>query len=70
MNYPTTKDVGVLRFQNKKKEKATVNLRQLVRPMFTSTITFGYATPEQVENTLDEIAFSFGSVASGETASG
>jgi len=30
-------------------------LRQLVRPMFSSTISFGYATPEQVENTLDDM---------------
>ena len=30
-------------------------LRQIIRPMFSSTISFGYATPEQVENTLDEM---------------
>lgn len=30
-------------------------LRQLIRPMFCSTIHFGYATPEQVENTLDNM---------------
>jgi hypothetical protein len=30
-------------------------LRQMIRPMFSSTISFGYATPEQVENTLDEM---------------
>ena len=30
-------------------------LRQLIRPMFSSTISFVHATPEQVENTLDEM---------------
>jgi hypothetical protein len=31
------------------------HLRELIRPMFSSTIAFGYATPEQVENRLDEM---------------
>jgi hypothetical protein len=40
----------------KQKTKFSNNqLRRLIRPMFSSTISFGYATPEQVENTLDEM---------------
>lgn len=39
----------------KKAKFSNKQLRQLIRPMFSSTISFGYATPEQVENTLDDM---------------
>ena len=32
-------------------------LKDLVRPMFCSTIKFGYATPEEVEKMLDQVFF-------------
>jgi len=30
-------------------------LRKLLRPMFVSTIMFGYATEDQVEQTIDDM---------------
>jgi len=37
----------------KKPKKPKLDLKSLIRPLFTSTILFGYATKEQVETQLN-----------------
>jgi hypothetical protein len=50
-----TEKKKVRRKKKIKTEFSKKQLRQLIRPMFCSTIYFGYATPEQVENTLNNM---------------
>ena len=41
---------------NKTKKKITKKqMRAFIRPMFSSTIAFGYATKHEVEKTLDKM---------------